>query len=131
MTARRTLIEEVKRVKPVIIVEGKNDKIKLSALLDTERIDILCTHGTPGEDRLDRLRRLVGDRPVYIWTDNDRRGKKIRARLRDAFPDAEHLHTSKGYAGVEGTPDEDLAGRLVKAGLEEYLANRSGEGGLP
>jgi toprim domain protein len=109
------------RVKPVIIVEGKNDKFKLSALLDTELIDIHCTFGTPGEERLDKLRRLVGDRPVYIWTDNDARGKKIRALLRDAFPDAEHLHTSKGYAGVEGTPDESLTEKLIKAGLEQYL----------
>lgn len=115
-------------MKPAIIVEGKNDKTKLSALLDTERIDILCTFGTPGEERLHKLRRLVGDRPVYIFTDNDRRGKKIRALLRDAFPDAEHLHTGKGFAGVEGTPDDVLTERLVKAGLDDYLAAEPEEG---
>src|SRR5690554_1023610 len=112
---------EVKRVKPAIIVEGKNDRRKLSALLNTDLIDIHCTFGTPGEDRLAALREAIGDRQVYIWTDNDRRGKKIRALLRDAFPDAEHLHTSKGFAGVEGTPDEYLTERIIKAGLEEFL----------
>lgn len=114
---------EVKRVKPAIIVEGKNDRRKLSTLLRTDLIDILCTFGTPGEDRLAALQEAIGDRQVYIWTDNDRRGKKIRALLRDAFPDAEHLHTSKGFAGVEGTPDDYLTERIIKAGLEHYLAN--------
>lgn len=117
-------------MKPAIIVEGKNDKTKLSRLLNTELIDIHCTFGTPGEERLHNLRRMIGDRPVFIWTDNDKRGKKIRALLRDAFPDAEHLHTSKGYAGVEGTPDDYLTERLIKAGLEEYLTDDHGAGFL-
>lgn len=106
---------------PVIIVEGKNDKKKLEKLLRKGSIDIYCTFGTPGEERIAALQRDIRDRDVYIFTDNDTRGKKIRAILRDAFPDAIHLHTSKGYAGVEGTPDEYLIERLEKADLGEYL----------
>lgn len=119
---------EVKWVKPAIIVEGKNDRRKLSALLRTDLIDIHCTFGTPGEERLHALQEAIGDQQVYIWTDNDRRGKKIRALLRDAFPDAEHIHTSKGFAGVEGTPDDYLTERIIKAGLEEYLIAREDSG---
>lgn len=114
-------------MKPAIIVEGKNDRSKLAALLREDLIDIYCTYGTPGEDRLVALQEAIGDRDVYILTDNDARGKKIRARLRDAFPDAEHIHTSRGYAGVEGTPDDYLAERLAKAGLEEYLIVDAGQ----
>jgi len=106
---------------PVIIVEGKNDKIKLEKLLRKGAVDICCTFGTPGEERLAKLKRIAGDRDVYIFTDNDTRGKKIRAMLRDAFPDAIHLHTNKGYAGVEGTPDEYLIERLEKTDLAAYL----------
>jgi toprim domain protein len=106
-------------MKPVIIVEGKNDRIRIKELLDNEEITILCTYGTPGTNRLEQLKAEVGDRPVYIFTDNDRSGTKIRALLRDAFPDAEQIYTHKGYAGVEGTPIEYLLERLDKAGLTD------------
>lgn len=109
-------------MKPVIIVEGKNDRSKLAALLSPDAVDMYCTYGTPGERRLQQLKERVGERPVYVWTDNDRPGAKIRALLGEAFPDAEHLYTSKGYAGVEGTPLEYLLERLVKAGLEDCLS---------
>lgn len=103
--------------KPIIIVEGKNDRIRIRELLGDDEITILCTYGTPGTERLEQLKAEVEDRQVYIFTDNDRSGAKIRAALRDAFPDAEHIYTYKGYAGVEGTPNEYLLERLEKAGL--------------
>jgi toprim domain protein len=103
-----------------IIVEGKNDRSRLRRILN-ERVLILCTFGTPGADKLYRLRKEAGDLPVYILTDNDASGKKIRSLLSDVFPDAEQIYTRRGYAGVEGTPEEYLAQQLDKAGLGEYL----------
>ncbi|MNJ81692.1 hypothetical protein D3C77_806180 [compost metagenome] len=41
--------------------------------------------------------------------------------LRDAFPDAIQMYTRRGYAGVEGTPDEYVIAQLEKAGLEDYI----------
>jgi len=108
-------------IRPAIIVEGKNDRSKLYAILDEAAIDIYCTFGTPGTGKLEQLSCDVGERPVYIFTDNDIPGKKIRAMLRDTFPDAAHIHTNRGYAGVEGSPLDYLVERLVKAGLEDYL----------
>ena len=104
----------------VIIVEGKNDRARLRRLLSRE-VDILCTFGTPGPDQIDQLVRQVGNRELYIFTDNDASGRRIRSILRDAFPDAEHLYTRKGYPGVENTPDEYLIQQLEKAGLEDYI----------
>ena len=112
-------------MKPVIIVEGKNDRSKLAELLLPDAIDIYCTYGTPGERRMQQLKERIGERPVYIWTDNDRPGGKIRALLGEAFPDAEHMYTSKGYAGVEGTPREYLLERLIKGGLDECCLHPS------
>jgi toprim domain protein len=103
--------------KPILIVEGKNDRIRIRQLLPDEEVTILCTYGTPGTERLEQLKAEVQDNDVYIFTDNDRSGTRIRAALRDAFPDAEHIYTHKGYAGVEGTPNEYLLERLEKAGL--------------
>jgi toprim domain protein len=104
----------------VIIVEGANDRKHLQKYV-TGGIEILCTYGTPGTERVDELRRQVGDREVYVFTDNDKSGRKIRAILSETFPDAGHLYTKKGYAGVEGTPEEHLIQQLEKAGLEDYI----------
>lgn len=104
----------------VIIVEGKNDRSRLRRLLN-EEIEILCTFGTPGPLQIDKLVKAVGGRDVFIFTDNDSSGKRIRGMLRDAFPDAEHIYTRRGYPGVESTPDDYLLQQLEKAGLEEYF----------
>lgn len=81
----------------------------------------MCTYGTPGPDTIDRLRREVGDRHVFIFTDNDLSGRRIRAMLTDLFPDAEQMYTKKGYAGVEGTPEEYLLRQLEKMELDPYI----------
>lgn len=103
-----------------IIVEGKNDKSRLRRLLDDE-ILILCTYGTLNSEKLEQIKKKIGDRDVYLFTDNDPSGKRIRGVLRDAFPDAEQIYTRRGYAGVEGTPDEYIVQQLEKAGLDEYI----------
>jgi toprim domain protein len=103
-----------------IIVEGKNDRSRLRKLLSDE-VQILCTHGTLNSEKLESIRKKIGDREVYLFTDNDASGKRIRGVLRDAFPDAVQIYTRRGYAGVEGTPDEYIIQQLEKAGLEEYI----------
>jgi toprim domain protein len=103
-----------------IIVEGKNDKSRLRRLL-SEDVMILCTFGTPSTDKLAELRKRVDDREVYIFTDNDSSGKRIRFMVSDIFPEAGQIYTHRGYAGVEGTPDEYLIQQLEKAGLEEFI----------
>ena len=103
-----------------IVVEGKNDKSRLQQVLDGT-IDIYCTFGMPGSDQLEKLRQAVGDRQVFVFTDNDSSGKRIRGMLRDLFPDAEHIYTRKGYAGVEHTPEDYLIQQLEKAGLDAHI----------
>jgi toprim domain protein len=103
-----------------IIVEGKNDRSRLRRVL-TEEVPIFCTYGIPGAGQIDKLRRQVGDKQAYLFTDNDASGKRIRGMLRDAFPDADHIYTRKGYPGVESTPEPYLIEQLEKAGLEEYI----------
>jgi toprim domain protein len=104
----------------VVIVEGKNDRARLRRLLSDE-VNILCTYGTPNNAAIEQLKNKVGDSEVFLFTDNDSSGKRIRGLLRDAFPDAEQIYTRKGYAGVEGTPEEYLIQQLEKAGLEGFV----------
>ncbi|RKP56125.1 DNA primase [Cohnella endophytica] len=103
-----------------IIVEGKNDKSRLSRVLSSE-VPVHCTFGTLSTSRIEALRKAVGERQVYLFTDPDSSGRRIRGMLRDVFPDAEHIYTRRGYSGVEGTPEEYLIQQLEKAGLEEYI----------
>src|SRR5690348_6541294 len=103
-----------------IIVEGKNDRTRLRRVL-VEETPIFCTMGTPSTAQIEKLRRQVGDRQAFIFTDNDASGRRIRGLLRDAFPEAEHIHTRRGYPGVEKTPEDYLIEQLEKAGLEEYI----------
>lgn len=103
-----------------IIVEGKNDRSKLRRLLQPE-VNITCTFGSLSATKLEQLRKQVGNDDVYLFMDNDSSGKKIRGQLRDMFPDADHIYTRRGYAGVEGTPDEYVITQLEKAGLEEFI----------
>ncbi|MDQ0115316.1 toprim domain-containing protein [Paenibacillus harenae] len=104
-----------------IIVEGKNDKSRLRRVL-SGNVPIYCTFGTPGSAQLEKLRKQAGDKQVYIFTDNDASGKRIRGMLRDLFPDAEHIYTRKGYPGVEHTPEDYLIEQLEKAGLDAHIA---------
>ncbi|OXM13091.1 toprim domain-containing protein [Paenibacillus herberti] len=104
----------------VIIVEGKNDRSRLRKVL-SEEVTILCTYGTPGSIQLETLTKQAGDSQVFIFTDNDSSGKRIRGLLRDQFPDAEHIYTRRGYPGVEKTPPEYLLEQLQKAGFDEEL----------
>lgn len=103
-----------------IIVEGKNDKAKLQRLM-TDDVKILCTFGIPGTNRLDKLQQEAGSLPLFIFTDNDHSGKRIRFLLNELFHDAEQIYTSRGYSGVEGTPDEYLIQQLEKAHLEDFI----------
>jgi toprim domain protein len=103
-----------------IIVEGKNDKSRLSRVLSSD-IPIHCTFGTLNTTRIEALRKSVGDRHVYLFTDPDASGRRIRGVLRDVFPDADHIYTLKDYSGVEGTPEDYLIQQLEKAGLEAYI----------
>ena len=102
-----------------VIVEGKNDRSKLKRLVGPE-INILCTFGTLNSLKLETLRKKWGMmRFICSWTMTAQ--VKIRGVLRDAFPDAVQMYTRRGYAGVEGTPDEYIISQLEKAGLEEYI----------
>lgn len=102
------------------IVEGLRDKKRLTHLLNDE-VTIYCTYGTPSTATLEKIAQQLEYEEVYIFTDHDVSGKRIRGMLREYFPDATHLYTRREYGEVEKTPDDYLLYQLEKAGLEEYI----------
>lgn len=110
------------KVGPVILVEGKYDKIKLSQIFDAT---ILTTDGFgifKQKDKLALLRRLAETRGLLIFTDPDGAGFVIRNYLKGAVPKEKLFHayipdlygkekrkakgSKEGKLGVEGVPDD-------------------------
>ncbi|HBQ95509.1 MAG: topoisomerase [Firmicutes bacterium] len=102
-----------------IIVEGKNDRSRLQAVLPPE-VPIIPTFGIPNQDRLERIRKAVKHHTVVIFTDADAAGRRIRRILREAFPDALNVYTKPGYNGVEHTPVDYIMERFRRLGILEW-----------
>ncbi|MCL4318633.1 MAG: topoisomerase [Firmicutes bacterium] len=101
-----------------IIVEGKNDRSRLQAVLPPE-VPIIPTFGIPNQDRLERIRKAVKHHTVVIFTDADAAGRRIRRILREVFPDALNVYTKPGYNGVEHTPVDYIMERFRRLGILE------------
>ncbi|WP_458306043.1 toprim domain-containing protein [Aneurinibacillus baijiui] len=101
----------------VIIVEGKTDKKRLEKII-AEPVEIICTHGTLSSDKLDGIYQQTGASEVYIFVDEDAPGKKLRAQLRNEFPNAYHLYTRRSYTEIARTPYEHLLKILRDAHFE-------------
>lgn len=120
------------RLEPVILVEGKYDKIKLSQLFDAT---ILTTEGFgifKQKDKLRLLRQLAQSRGLLIFTDPDGAGFVIRNYLKGAIPAGKLYHayipdlygkekrkakgSREGKLGVEGVPNEAILQAVERSG---------------
>ncbi|KMY43249.1 TOPRIM domain-containing protein [Bacillus sp. FJAT-27916] len=100
----------------VIIVEGNRDRKKVLAVL-AEDIEIICTNGTIGLEKLDELVESLEDKDVYILVDADESGEKLRRQLRRELPNAEHLYIDRVYREVEDAPARHIAEVLTEADI--------------
>ena len=117
---------------PVILVEGKYDKIKLGQIFDAT---ILTTEGFgifKQKDKLDLLRRLAETRGLLVFTDSDGAGFVIRNYLKGAIPEGKIYHayipdlygkekrkakvSKEGKLGVEGVPDAVIVKAVEQSG---------------
>ena len=131
------------RLEPVVLVEGKYDKIKLERLLDAT---ILTTDGFgifhQGE-KLDLLRRLARERGLLLFTDGDGAGFVIRGHLKSLIPEGKLYHayipdlygkekrkrrpSKEGKLGVEGVPDEVILEAIRNSGAKDCAARPRGD----
>ena len=140
-------MEKIRLGMPVV-VEGKYDAIRLSAVFDG------CIVRTDGfgvfrsAERLALIRRLAGERGVVVLTDPDGAGKVIRRYLSGAIPPEKIYHlyvpriegkerrkpqpSKEGVLGVEGiacdTLREILARFAAGHGIDTATGEISGEG---
>ena len=125
------------RVKEAILVEGRYDKSKLSALVDGLILEAGGFSLFRDKEKLRFLREVAKDRGLIILTDSDGAGFLIRGRLSSLLP-PEHLKhayipdvygkerrkaqpSKEGKLGVEGMDLPTLRAALERAGatLEE------------
>ncbi|AFQ44039.1 small primase-like protein with Toprim domain [Desulfosporosinus meridiei DSM 13257] len=92
----------------MIIVEGKTDKQRLLQILD-EPVEIVCTNGTLGVDKLEELIANYSDDEVCVLLDADDAGDKARRLFKQEFPNVRHLYTHRMYREVATTPLSVLA----------------------
>lgn len=121
------------RVREVILVEGKYDKIALEAVVDGLILPVDGFAIFKDTQRKALLRRLAAERGVVILTDSDGGGVVIRSHLKgilppeqvkEAFipdvPGKERRKRAPGKAGtlgVEGMKPQVLRQALLRAGV--------------
>lgn len=85
--------ESMKKIKEVIIVEGKTDTQVLKELFDVETIE---THGLALSDKtLDYIKKVNEIRGVIVLTDPDFPGMKIRNMIKEILPTSKHAFVNK------------------------------------
>ena len=83
----------MKRIKEVIVVEGKTDTQDLKSLFDVDTIE---THGSAIDDHvISLIKEAAKTRGVIILTDPDYPGMRIRDKVVKAVPVAKHAFVAK------------------------------------
>ena len=83
----------MKRIKEIIVVEGKTDTALLKELFEVETIE---THGLALDDKtLNLIKEASKSRGIIVLTDPDFPGKKIRDQIQKVVPNCKHAFVSK------------------------------------
>lgn len=133
------------RVKEAVVVEGRCDRAKLSALIDGTIVETGGFAIFNDRDKMELIRRLAAARGVIILTDSDGAGFLIRSKLCSCLPPEQVKHayipdiygkerrkakpSKEGKLGVEGMTLETLRDCLIRAGAT--IEDIPGETRLP
>ena len=122
----------MKKLKEVLVVEGRYDKNTLSQVVDATIIPVNGFSVFHDKELLSLLRRLATERGLIIMTDSDGAGFVIRNHLRSVLPKEQIKHAyipdiygkerrkriagKEGKLGVEGMKPTVLLESLERAG---------------
>lgn len=102
----------MEKIKEVIVVEGKNDALKLKQVFEC---DVFLTYGYSITNRkLDLLKNLALKRGLIYFLDPDVVGEKIRKKLNEKIPNQKNAYIDKKDAkthckvGIEHAKNEDI-----------------------
>ena len=136
-----------RRVREVIVVEGRYDKNALSQVVDATILETKGFGIFKDKAMAAFLRRLAAERGIILLTDSDGAGFVIRNHLRGILPPGQVKHAyipdvygkerrkrqpgKEGKVGVEGMPPAVLLQALERAGATFEDAEASGRSGPP
>ena len=137
----------MRKIREVIVVEGRYDKNALSQVVDTLILETRGFHIFKDPEQLSLLRRAAEMRGLIILTDSDGAGFVIRSRIKGAVPQRWVKHAyipdipgkerrkrqpgKEGKLGVEGMSPQVLEQVLRRAGatvLDETAPERESPG---
>ena len=108
----------MKRIKEIIVVEGKHDTQNLQKYFDCETLE---THGLAmNKETIDFIKQLQEKRGVIIFTDPDTPGDKIRNKINEAVSGCKNAFVLKEDARTTKKVGIEHASKEV---LEEALEN--------
>lgn len=109
---------QMEKIREVIVVEGKDDESALKAAVDCE---IIITHGYGiNEGTFKRIEKAASTVGVILFTDPDRAGELIRARIDKRVKGCKHAFlnrdaaTKDGDIGIENASPEAIRKALSK-----------------
>ena len=100
----------------VLIVEGITDKRRIEKVL-IEPVQIICTHGTMGVEKLDEILEQVNDNEIYILSDADKEGRNIRKWFKKHLSESTHIYIDPKFSEVANCPADYLANVLDRHGF--------------
>lgn len=108
-----------KRIKEVIIVEGRDDTAAIGKAVDAVTIE---THGFGMPDHIwPIIDKAYAEKGIIVFTDPDYAGEKIRRKIMEKYPACKQAFLPKGKAlkkgniGVENAKPEDIMEALENA----------------
>lgn len=122
----------MKKIREVLVVEGRYDKIRLDSVVDATILPVDGFHVFNDDQQMHLLRELAEARGLIILTDSDAAGFVIRNHLTGRIPTHQIKHAyipeiagkerrkavpgKEGLLGVEGMENEVLLDALRRAG---------------
>lgn len=94
------------KIKEIIVVEGKDDTVKIRLALDADTIE---TNGSAiNKDTLAHIKHAQEKRGVIIFTDPDYPGERIRHLIDQAVPGCKHAFLTKDAARAKHPNNKSL-----------------------
>ncbi|MFH5810074.1 ribonuclease M5 [Companilactobacillus sp. FL22-1] len=113
----------MKKIKEIIVVEGKSDTNRLKDCFGDLGVDTIETTGSAiSQETIARIKAAQKKRGVIIFTDPDFNGNRLRTIIQKAVPDAKQAFLprnkavpkhSDGSLGIEHAKDEDIKSALA------------------
>lgn len=132
----------MKKIREVIVVEGKSDIIAVKRAFEGN-IDVIATHGLGlKSELLEELVEINERKGIIVLTDPDYAGKRISNIIREYVPNAKFASISKLKAtkssnvGVENASDEAIIDAIEKSrpvleeNIDEFELNDIVDNGL-